>query len=207
MWQLVLASASTKWQRVIRENARVLRLHWSKLTEACNLEDTKCVKWDLLTWSAESAWQHPPWPEIRAAERSAPDLPANKVAERSSDYVSMLPCCRSISSPGRNQIGLLSSDKIICVSPRRLTEVTLMATYLSFLAAIDQQWKHKGFGLEPHGKKYGLEHETRDGCSLSSWILLSCSADWDVCGANECLGWDWGGFPGLFCIPLHLDRR
>lgn len=53
------------------------------------------------------------------------------------------------------------------------------------------QWKNKGGGwgsgfLQPG--KCGLEHEIRaTGWLLPHWVLLSCSADLDICGCNEYL--------------------
>lgn len=55
----------------------------------------------------------------------------------------------------------------------------------------------------PQQGKCGLEHETR--ATRDGLILLSCSADLEVCGCGEYPLWECGVFPGLLCVLLQLN--
>lgn len=64
-------------------------------------------------------------------------------------------------------------------------------------------WGEGGNGFSCAGK-YGLEHEIRDGCSLSE----SCSPvllNWDFETVMNILPGTEKGFTGMFCIQLQLN--
>lgn len=70
-----------------------------------------------------------------------------------------------------------------------------------------QKWGFRGMGFCSHGNAtQSMKSEPLE-IAARSIVSSSFSADLEVCGCNEYLARDCGGFPGLLCIHIQLNTR